>query len=164
MNETDVKKAILDSDYSVKNVKTFAYTHDGQPMQCSLYKGKKRIAVVIDAAHGGNFQYDTINKELEQEFFDFCNSFKDVYCEDHGFTLKTYGADCVIDVLVNKFQEDKDYKRLCKTKVVIRLHSEPDSYRYYNIKYNNVDRKAIDKQIENKYGEDLKEIVNRRFV
>ncbi len=154
ITEKKAKKLINKSIWSVKNVKTFRFTHDGQPMECSLYKDNKRVAVVYDSANGGGFQYEWL-KDVEKEFDNFCKKY---HVDCGGFNI-VYDSDCVVDVLVNKFQENKELKKLCRNKTVLMLKGRDDVV-YYNCKYN----KDIKKQVEKKHLNDLVEIVNERFI
>ncbi len=159
--EQQAKKEILESDWSVKGVK-FMKGHDADSMECSLYYNTKRIAVVWDDSWGGGFRFTPTTKANQREldmFFKFARTF--TVPTEYQKDGMTYNGDIVVDVLVNDFEETRQFKRACKTKVVFTLKDEPP-YSFYTMKnrYNPATVEFLNK----KYGDNLKEIVNERFV
>ena len=158
--EQQAKKEILASDWSVKGVK-FMKGHDADSMECSLYYKGKRVATVWDDSWGGGFQYTPVKGQQKtvELFHKFAHQFT-VPSEyfDKGMT---YNMDIVVDILVNHFEEEKQIKRWCKTKTIFTLKGdEKGSYRSFNNKFND---KLFD-HITNKYGDQLGEILNMRYV
>jgi hypothetical protein len=88
-------------------------------------------------------------------------------CEKEIPHDSTYGVEisCDPDIFVAKlidcYIEDRDYRRKCKTKTIFFLKSEGDNrYAFFNRPYT----PELAKMIREKHGDDLKEIVNERYI
>lgn len=155
----EAKDKIIKSGYSVKNVKTMP-GHDGPAMSCTLYKDGKRVATVFDDSWGGGYQYDYLKncKKFENNLLKFSES---MYVKTkHGFDI-TYNPDCVIDVLVEEFQINKQYKKWCKKSTCFRLKGDKDGvWRTINAQFNDDVKNFIAK----KYGDKVVEILNETLI
>jgi len=158
--DDQAKEEISASNWSVKSVKT-GPGHDAPSMSCSLYKDGKRVATVWDDSWGGGFQFTWVKGQeaVEKEFDAYAKSFTCSCSSLDGKSLQ-YNMDIVVDELVNRFEEDKTYKRQCKTKTLYSL--ECDDKGQYWILSNKFDEKCKAHLVK-KYGKKLKEIINERF-
>lgn len=148
--------------YSVKNVKTFRGM-EGYGFECSLYHDNKRIATVVDTANGGCYDFYWKDKAAEAKFDDYLASLpEETFNLGGGKTITTKpSGETVVGKLVDSYENDKKFRRLCKKKTLFSLRTdEKDTYRTLNTPYNSV---AIEYLTE-KYGENLAEIINSRFV
>lgn len=144
------------NEYTVKNVKTFV-GHDGQGFNASLYCNGKKVATVVDTAFGGPIDFHFDKREDEQAYIDFCKSQPQVEC--YG-TMLDMDTDIYVSELVNTFLENKELKRRCKKNtLVVTKDCEKDSFYVYKVVFN----ENIKKQLEEKHGDDLVEIINERF-
>lgn len=155
------EKTIRESEYAVKGVKTFMGM-DTQGYNCNLYRKGKKIASVIQDGSGGGTFLDFTSKTEEKEFSTFSQQFK----EPWGFKRlphmeeeMTYNEDITVDVLVT----DWELKRRCKKHVCFTMtdkKGEVGEFEYRNTKYS----ENFKVQMHNKYGKDLIEIINERYV
>ena len=150
--------------YTVKNVKTFQ-GREGNGFDCSLYCDGKKIGKAVDTADGGPFQFylDAGHEGL-----------LDAYCETlpflpWGFEAKnldprgmSQDKDIFVGELVETFLQNRDMKTRCRTHIVFTLKSDENPNNIWTIKgkysINNRDH------LMHKYGDDLKEIINERYM
>lgn len=153
--ENEVKTEVLKSEWSVKGVK-FMPGHDAPAMSCSLYRDGKRVATVFDDSWGGGYQYRWLVGDLK-DFDAFSTAF---VVESKQFKDGLpYDADCVVDILVNAFEDAKRYKKLYKTKTVFSLKDTPDEVWTINLRF----CPKVKEHLVAKYGENLNEIFNEKF-
>jgi len=108
--EEQVKNEIVASKWSVKTVK-FMKGHDAQSMECALYCDGKKVATVWDDSWGGGFQYTWV-KNVEEEFKAFAKTF--TVPSEWSKDGLTYNMDIVVDILVTRFQIEKEAQKLMK--------------------------------------------------
>lgn len=138
----------------VKNVKTWTGV-EGIGFQASLYADGKRIAVVTDDAWGGEYRYDVLNQDKFAEVESYIKTLPNT--EYHGISLEP-SLDGVMDDLVNEYEENKQFKKLCKKKIVlITPDCNKGEYRLVNVP----PTPALINQVKEKYPN--AEIVNERF-
>ena len=145
------------SKYTVKNVKTFIGM-EGQGFNATLYRDGKKVAFVIDDACGGCYNYDFVNPQEEKDYFAFCKAQPSI--EFQG-TILTMDGDIFISELVSQHQQDKKLRSLCKTKTVVLMKDDhAGSFTVFAVKFTD-EFKAV---VEKKYGEQVVEFVNQRYV
>ena len=102
--------------YEVKNVKTFIGT-EGHGFNANLYCDGKKVAFVIDSAHGGCYDYEWVSDAAR------------VKAEAHVKTLpgvEMYGTKLEMDMdifmseLIDAYEEKKQITRMKKTYVVFK--------------------------------------------
>ena len=158
ITEEEAREIIINSEWSVKNVKFFA-GHDADQMSCSLYMDGKRVATVLDDSWGGGFQCNWIKTDMTKDFecFAKCITVESKYFDDGT----TYNGDIVVDVLVNHFEEVKQMEKWCKGKIVFRLKGDNDGeWRTVKLPFNPTNRRRVELHC----GDKLEEILNDRFV
>ena len=105
--------------YTVKNVKSFRGM-EGYGFECSLYKDGKRIGTVTDTADGGMLNFYFNDRSEEKILDDFCKTLPK-WGSEYGNTEYDTDADIFVNNLVNKFEEDKRWKKKCKTKTIVKV-------------------------------------------
>jgi hypothetical protein len=148
-------------NYCVKNVKTGPSREWGPKgsYTANLYQGNKKIAEVFEAGDGGMLDIRWLDRQAAQEFIKFAES-QTYFCE---FDKKTtnYSHELYIAKLVEDYETTKQIKRWCRTKTVVRWKGDAEGeYRTFKAKYSPKVKEAITA----KFGDQIVEIVNERFV
>ncbi len=163
-------------DYSVKNVKTFR-GRDGDGYNANLYRGKKKIAFIIDEGNGGEIHIDWMPDQTphdtNNEKWKIWRELKNAeihLLETHMANLplcensidhSSYPVDAFIFIedCVNKFYMDKDIKKMkkmCLTKTLFRhSNNRRGEYITRDAEYDS----RIKAELKNRYGNDI-EIFN----
>jgi hypothetical protein len=165
----------------------------GGSYQGTLYRGSKRVANVMEEGNGGCLLYEWFDRdggyvEITVHDTNFDGKLEDAPAktfkgtkeekifhehadgltyEDNGWddkgpmvTRRGYG-DYLITVLVGKFESERWLKRNTKKKTLFRLKGDKDeTYRTVNSPYS----ARVKAWIESKYGDEVGEIMNERFV
>jgi len=151
--ETAVK-----NPYSVKGVKSFMGM-EGYGYECSLYKDGKRIGTVTDVADGGGMLQCNLKDGEEEALEAYCKTLPSETSEEYDLTIDI--DPCIfMSRLVDAFENDKRYKRLCKNKTVYTLKDNPESLWSINIPFNEL----TEQKLKEKHGDNLKEIINKRYI
>jgi hypothetical protein len=164
-------------EYSIKNVKMHR-GHEGEQLaQCTLYRGKKRVALYSDGDWGAASIFhwlDVKEKPVDIARHDddgnpwtFKGTEEEAALWDHikDMTWKGYDdRDCQMDpdVFVGQLIEVAELKKGCKNKVHFRIPNEEygeGSYHTIKGKY----EPKIKKYLIDKYGPEV-EIINERFI
>jgi hypothetical protein len=163
-------------NYTVKNVKTGPSREFGPngSYTCNLYKGGKKIAEVFEAGDGGCLRvhwvgprnvkstvgFERMVTQDQLDFAEFCKT-QTYVCEYTGET-REYDSDLYIGKLTDDYLTTKQIRGWCRTKIVVRIKGDGEGeYRTFKCKYNPKVHKA---QLESRFGDELVEIVNERFV
>lgn len=144
------------NSYSVKNVKTFT-GNEGAGFECSLYKDGKRLGTVMDPATGGQSNF-FISREEGKLLDAYCETLPRIPWEINSEGCKV-DKDFFVGNLVASFLEEKNLKQKCKRKTIFTLK---DSDKYWSIKL--VFSQQGKKHLMKKHGDNLKEIINERFI
>ena len=140
--------------YSVKNVKTFR-GEDGLGFACTLYRGNKRIAYVVDPADGSFCRWDFFDANEEKEFDKHCKNLPKIKNE-YGEYSPTW--DIVVTDLVNEYEENMTLKAYCKRNWVVKFKGEePTLYHRWR---KDMHRRSV---IEKHLGDKIVEFINDRF-
>ena len=149
--------------YTVKSVKNFQ-GREGYGFECSLYKDGKRIGTVTDTASGGMIDF-YLDKGEEQIFIEYCKTLpKEQWNEEKSSITKekwdklwvggrAVDPDCFITDLVNKYEQQKQYRKWCKknTCTVYRTdENKKGQYTVLSIPYNSITKAQLEKKHENK--------------
>lgn len=147
-------------EYSVKNVKTFKGP-DFDGFNCSLYRGKTRIATVIDSGWGGDPLFEWLDRDEsnhskeEEKLREFVKTLPEAY---PGIPMD---MDILVTRLVSDYEENKWLKRHCKKKTVLRMKGAPaGQYQIISREYS----PEFAEHLRKKEGNKLEEIVNERFL
>jgi hypothetical protein len=146
------------SDYHVKNTHTFN-GRDGLGFTCTLYKGKKRIATVVDDGAGGEMQFQFADDNDLQPLKDFVSGLPHLP-QEGSIPALPMNIDLFVAALVDDHESEKRLKRLCKTKTLYRLKGDEDGT--YRSLLHPWDDKAK-KHLHDMYGDDLEEVANERL-
>ena len=140
-------------DFQIKGLKT-AGGEETLRFEVSLYFGAKRVATVSNGGTGGCHKWDWLNKEAEECF--------DRLLETLAFEFDFEKDDQFIDRLIDKQVETALFKSKCKKKTLFLLADEEtkDGYRMVNAVFS----PEVKSYLVNKYGVQLGEIINERFL
>lgn len=148
----------------VKNIKTFTGTK-GYGFECSLYIDGIRAAHVLDAADGGEANFNWLSKEKEREFKVYVDALPNNFFENpevHAHFPEGVKQDCtsVVCNLIGDVKRAKELKRWCKTKTIFRLPGDQrGSYRLIEERYSAV----VKAYLLDTHGKDI-EIINEQFL
>lgn len=151
---------MTDTRLTLKNVKIAKHmSEETIAFTAAVYWDGKKIGDAKNDGHGGpNDIYmgpEIANREsLRNEIEAYSNE----KIPEEFQNCKFVGAtDVYLGELLAVVDEDRRFKRLCKKSTVILLHSAKDSY----VQWRGIHDRA---EVEKEYGDDLREIVNERFV
>ena len=145
--------------YEVKNVKSFMGM-EGYGFNANLYRGKKKIAFVIDSGNGGCLDIDWVDRDEEAILEAHINTLPKVTTEVGDLNVD---ADWFITDCVSEWERQRDIrkmKRQCETKIL--FHSSEHKRGVYGIINATYSTKLGD-AIRKKYGNDI-EIFNEVFA
>lgn len=149
------------SSYSIKGLKIWNST-DGQGYECKLYLGSQKIADCIHHGTGGEVEM-RFSDDAEAQAFDrfLASQPKRQFPADWGDGEYAVDADVFMDDLVNEEQNRRVLKRYCSKKTLFRLKDDdPDGgWRTLSVPY---DARA-QSYLDEKYGNQVEEIANKRF-
>ena len=146
-------------DWAVKNVKSFV-GNEGYGFNASVYYKGKRVALAYDDASGGPVVVQWSDKAAEQALQTHLKTLPEVPY-DYGVVRGAYKVDEGMFVvrLVDRYEEDKQLKRHCKTKTLFRCKGDEDgSWRTVKIPFS----KITVEHLSNKCP-DIEEFANSRF-
>jgi len=168
-------------EYSVKNVKSFQGT-DGYGYNASLYRGKKRVAFIIDEGCGGEalVQWeDHASKKVKIT----CTGYQDKQVTFEGTPEEKLlrghiesiprqpsahfpnglrvDTSWFLSELIGNYEETQQLKRWCKKQTVLKLKgSDRGKYTIIHSPYD----KHVKDYVTKEFKDTLEEIVNERFV
>jgi len=125
-----------------------------------LYIDGVKAGTARNDGGGGSNDTDFDDRELEEQFYAYCKSLPPN--RSGSFELPMNG-DFYISILVDKYQQLQNLKRLCRRVTLFRLKSveyKPNEYREIAEKFT----PQIAAYLRRKYGDDLAEIINERFA
>lgn len=172
METQAIIQAARDQKYEVKGIRTFTGMEGCGGFNATLYRDGKKVAFVINSDDGGCYQWEfggykseearRIAREEEAKLKALCES---IPPEPIKFGDETHMMDCDMDTfiaaLVGEWEETNYWRKKCKTHTCVILKSHTDGqYIHWKLPYD----ARIKKHILEKYGDDLKEIVNERFT
>lgn len=140
--------------YTIKAVKSFT-GREGLGFNSKLYRDGKLIGTVSDMAHGGmlDFNLNQGEKELLEAHCKILPKYVRDWCPE-GMDVT---PDCFVTDLADVFLQRRKFKNKCRKKILFRLKSNKEGEFYIiDMPYSAVMKKSI----EDKYGDDLVEIIN----
>ncbi len=160
--------------YTIKSVKTFRGM-EGHGFNVTLLRDGKKVALVMDEGCGGEARFEWVDYAMPKVDVPWTNYGQEpisIRCTPEEATLYEFlrGKTCQFDTLtlsmnpdlfigelLTKYENDKRFARLCKTKTIFHLRSDPvDSWRKFNSPFN----KRMKDLIVEKYGNQVDEIMN----
>ena len=146
--------------YSVKAVKSFQ-GREGYGFECTLYLDGKKIGTVTDTAGGGMVDF-YLDKGEEKKLDDFCLTLPK-WGSEFGDGKKEYDTDKDIYVteLVNRFEQDKKWKRACKKQTIFIVEGmEKGKFYTQKTPFNELTKASIIKEFKGK----KVEFINERYL
>lgn len=133
-------------NYSIKKVKSFIGT-EGYGYSCDLLLNGVKVGTVYDRADGGEVDFDLKDDNLEL-FTKYAKS-------------KNECIEVVMGALVDDFENNKKFARLCKTKTLFRIEGDVEG-EYRSIKH--VWDDVMKQHLNEKYGSKVIEVYNEKLV
>jgi len=141
----------------IKNLKVSEFmSEETLCFSCTVYVNGKKALIAENQGQGGNTSIRALDNELFNLINGYAKNLPPYVCD--YFTLE-YDLELLIDELVEKEQENKKLKKLCKKQTLFSL-PEDKKGEYRTVKAVFSDK--VKDYIINKYP--LAEIVNLRFV
>ena len=152
----------------LKNVKIAWHMSEGTTaFTASLYIDGKKAADVKNEGRGGDNHPRFLDREVEKEFYEFCKSLppRDYGMDADGAFNETYpmNYDSFIGDLLTEWIENDDWKKACKKGIVFTKHGEENNGKYWTIAKATYSKGAAS-HLREWLGEELKEIINERFI
>jgi hypothetical protein len=152
----------------LKNVKiAWNMSEETTAFTATLYIDGAKAAYVKNEGTGGDNHPRFMDRELEKEFHEFCKSLPPHYLYDDDDPTKVIDGpfpmtyDGFIGDLLTEWISNDDWKKACKKGLVFRVKSDnEDQYRTTKGKYS----PELASAIREKYGDDLIDIINERFI
>jgi hypothetical protein len=174
---------MAEHEYCVKGVKSFEGM-EGYGFNATLYKGNKKVAKVIDDAHGGDYMYYWEDRDkprvpgevLRYDGTVFKTDMTPAQAALHEFLKgKTYDCpytgethpqsrDGFLAELVDSYEETKRLKSLCKKHVVIQTDKNNEGEVCTFKAEPTVSNIAKVRLMLEKRGDKVIEVINDRFV
>ena len=149
---------------TLKNVKVAHHMSEGTiAFTATLHINGKKAAYVKNDGRGGDNHPSFIDRELEKEFHEFCNSLPAREYKFHPGETYPVNYDSFIGNLLDEWMENDDWKKACKKGIVYTLTSHEDGeYMLWKVPYS----PEMAEQVRKQYSEtgNLKEIINERFL
>ena len=142
----------MDRVLTVKAVKLFR-GHDGHGFNATLYVDGKRVCLAIDAANGGPYDYQCKNYAVVTEL--------QRWARVKSQSLYWDQLDLLVGDLVAEADLEKRLRRLCRTKTVAKLTTDPEGQHSV---WAQAYTPAFGDSLRARHGDDLVEIVNERLV
>jgi len=153
--------------YDLKNIKTFD-TDDGYAFSATLYLNGKRIGNVQNSGTGGPNSYHFFSKSKDPK------AFREAYNKGMSALKKaaqeTEQSDWVevedifIEKLLNDIENGRRFKRLCKTKTLLRFKGDDEgSYRSVKVAFS-PEVKAKLEAVYKEKGWEVVEWLNEAFI
>ena len=152
----------------LKNVKiAWNMSEETTAFTATLYIDGAKAAYVKNEGTGGDNHPRFMDRELEKEFHEFCKSLPPHYLYDDDDPIKVMDGpfpmtyDSFIGDLLTVWIENDDWKKACRKGLVFRLKNDNgDQYRTTKGKYS----PELASAIRERYGDDLIDIINERFI
>ena len=140
----------------LKNVKiAWNMSEETTAFTATLYIDGKKAADVKNEGRGGDNHPRFMDRELQKEFYEFCTTLP-YPGESYNMTY-----DSFIGILLGEWIENDDWKKACRKGLVFRVKSDnEDQYRTTKGKYS----PELASAIRERYGDDLIDIINERFI
>ena len=140
----------------LKNVKIAWHMSEGTTaFTASLYIDGKKAADVKNEGRGGDNHPRFMDRELEKEFKEFCLTIP-YPGESYSMTYDSFIGD-----LLTEWISNDDWKKAFRKGLVFRVKSDnEDQYRTTKGKYS----PELASAIRERYGDELVEIINERFI
>ena len=146
----------------LKNVKVaWNMSEETTAFTATLYIDGAAAAYVKNEGTGGDNHPRFMDRNLEKEFHEFCKSLPPEYLDDDDDEPCPMTYDSFIGQLLTEWISNDDWKKACRKGLVFRLKNDNgDQYRTTKGKYS----PELASAIRERYGDDLIDIINERFI
>jgi hypothetical protein len=148
----------------LKNVKiAWNMSEETTAFTATLYIDGAAAAYVKNEGTGGDNHPRFMDRNLEKEFHEFCKSLPPEYLDDDDDEPYPMTYDSFIGNLLTEWISNDDWKKACKKGIVYTKHGEENNGKYWTIAKATYSKGAAS-HLRERLGEELKEIVNERFI
>ena len=146
----------------LKNVKiAWNMSEETTAFTATLYIDGAAAAYVKNEGTGGDNHPRFMDRNLEKEFHEFCKSLPPEYLDDDDDEPYPLTYDSFIGQLLTEWISNDDWKKACRKGLVFRLKNDNgDQYRTTKGKFS----PELASAIRERYGDDLIDIINERFI
>ena len=146
----------------LKNVKVaWNMSEETTAFTATLYIDGAKVAYVKNEGTGGDNHPRFMDRNLEKEFHEFCKSLPPEYLDDDDDEPYPLTYDSFIGQLLTEWISNDDWKKACRKGLVFRLKNDNgDQYRTTKGKFS----PELASAIRERYGDDLIDIINERFI
>jgi len=169
--------------YEIKNLKTGPSREFGPngAYTCTLYRDNKRVATVFEAGDGGDISIEWLDRKQpkvqvsvhnhnggvctysgtpeQKKFAEFVDT--QTFEWEYSEGPQRHGVGTYIGTLVGEFEENRQYKRWCRNETVFRLKGDgKGQWRRLKAPFSDP---RVKPYLDEKYGEQVEEILNERF-
>jgi hypothetical protein len=129
---------------------------EGEGFNLDLYLDGKKIASVIDSAHGAPFDYDFVCEAAAKQLADVVRAMPPIPIKDESWIdiypdgLIPVTIDMAVDDLINDYQNQKRVEKLRKTSVVFTT-AACGSGDFMSVKHDNADTELLKFKILKKH-------------
>lgn len=151
--------------WTLKQVKTFR-GREGTGFNANLYRDGNKVATVDDHGNGGPIDVHFLDGNGHYNVATPESTLLDAHVkalpQEKCFgTMLDVSVESFLGSLFDDVQEEKRLRRLCKTKIVLKLKSnKPGEVTCISQAYRPVHKAKL----EERYGGDLVEIINERYL
>lgn len=143
--------------YGIKNLKTFRGM-EGTGFNVDLHRGGKKVAFVFDAGNGGETSFEWVSEEEEKAFNDYCAAQPSEVVE--GNTLPP-SPSLIICRIIDEREVEAQYRKMCRRATAFRLKGDTaDQWRILKAAFS----PAVERLIQDRFGDSVEEILNKRFA
>lgn len=145
----------MTTEFTIKGLKTFDGM-EGGGFECSLYMDGKKVGTAFDSGSGGEARLN-VTREVESAFEKWA-----VANSPEEDVIPYWAVQGAICKLVDDFEELKNLKRLCRTKILFQIQGDEDgTWRTVKAKYGTPQGVQAIAWIEGKYAGKVTKIANR---
>ena len=149
------------NNIELKNIKTYTkLSKETTAFNAKLYFDGQYIADISNTGNGGCHQIHVKSKKVQPMLNTLNEIIEKMPPYDSPCGKIQMNLDLFITLKIEKIKMDKELKSMCKRRTVFLLHDEPDDIIVINSYFDH----DIESYLYQTHGNNLKEIVNKRYV
>jgi len=120
-------QSVPHGEFSIKNLKS-CQGMDGICYSCTIYRNGRKIAQYHDDGNGGMgmIRFEERNGEDEQAIKDHVESLPPFPSMIPNYPPLPHNIDTFISALADDFESTRKFKRICKTKTLVRMRGDQE--------------------------------------